>query len=39
LLKIKYEMELSVLRFCEQFAAIQAAAIDQWLRNPMEKDK
>jgi len=30
---------LMMERFCEQFAAIQAAAIDQWLRKPMEKEK
>ena len=26
-------------RFCEQFPAIQAAAIDQRLRKPIEKEK
>ncbi|XP_077085820.1 E3 SUMO-protein ligase ZBED1-like [Siphateles boraxobius] len=30
---------LMMERFCEQFPAIQAAAIDQRLRKPMEKDK
>lgn len=30
---------LMIERFCEQFSAIQAAAIDPRLRKPMEKDK